>query len=539
MSGDPWWRGAVIYQIYPRSFGDSNGDGIGDLKGIIARLDHVRDLGVDAVWISPFFKSPQKDYGYDVEDYRAVDPLFGTLDDADRLIEAAHGHGLKVLVDLVLSHTSDRHPWFLESRSSRTNPKADWYVWADPKPDGTPPNNWLSIFGGSAWQWEPRRAQYYLHNFLVEQPDLHMRCPEVVPALLEEARFWLERGVDGFRLDAIDCAVHDAALRDNPPRPEAERPPGGLVEIVPVSRQVQLHNKGLVDTAPLLLEPLRSLCDGYGDIVLLGELAGDRALENAVAYAANGRGIHMAYTFDLLSAAYTSEALAQVIERVEAAIADGWPCWSFSNHDVTRAPSRLGGAMPPESLRRQLPVLLGCLRGSVCLYQGEELGLDEAALDLDDLQDPYGVAFWPVFKGRDGCRTPMPWQASEPAAGFSAGAPWLPVPETHRQRAADVQTADPASALETTRRFLHWRRHQPSLKSGAWRTLEAPGPLFAFERGAGPERLLCAFNLSDAPRTWEPAPALSATDAPVPQPATIDGGRVTFPPHGILIARPL
>jgi alpha-glucosidase len=538
MSAD-WWRGAVIYQIYPRSFYDADGDGTGDLAGIVATLDHVASLGADAVWISPFFKSPQKDYGYDVEDYFDVDPLFGTMADADRLVAAAHARGLKVLVDLVLSHTSDQHPWFEESRQDRTNPKADWYVWADPAPDGTPPNNWLSIFGGVAWEYDPRRDQYYLHNFLKEQPDLNLHHPEVVPALLDIARFWLERGVDGFRLDAIDFAVHDPALRNNPIRTPETPVSGGLVANTPYARQWHAYDKGLPELLPILLEPLRGLADGHGDVALLGELSGDRALENAARYTAGGRGLHMAYTFDLLGAPYTAASIGGIVDELEGMIGDGWPCWSFSNHDVTRAPTRFGGAAPPEALRRQLPVLLACLRGTPCLYQGEELGLEEAELAYEDIRDPYGRNMWPVYKGRDGARTPMPWRADAPAGGFTAGEPWLPVPASHRARAVDRQHQDPHSPLNVTRRFLDWRRHRPALRAGDWRRLEAPEPVLAFARGVDGERFVCAFNLSDAPVAWRAPTALAPSDAPVPAAATVDGTAVALPPYGVLIARPL
>jgi len=537
---EPWWRGAVIYQIYPRSFLDTDGDGTGDLEGIIRRLDHVAALGVDAIWVSPFFKSPQKDYGYDVEDYRDVDPLFGTLADADRLIAAAHERGLRVLVDLVLCHTSDRHPWFLESREDRTNPKADWYVWAEPAPDGTPPNNWLSIFGGMAWEYEPRRGQYYLHNFLKEQPDLNMHCPAVVDALLEVARFWLDRGVDGFRLDALHCAAHDPALTDNPVRPVGAPVPAGVVPGAPISRQIQLYNKGLPETLPLLLEPLRRLCDAYGDVVLLGEIGEDEhSLQLAVTYTGGGRGIHMAYTFDILSADYTVRSLAAVVDHLEDNIADGWPCWSFSNHDVPRAPSRLAGADPPEALRRQIPVLLTCLRGTACLYQGEELGLDEAELAFEDLHDPYGIAFWPLAKGRDGSRTPMPWQADRPHAGFTTGIPWLPVPASHAARAVDRQEAAAGSTLHALRRFLAWRRQQPALRAGHWQRFATDEPIFAFARAVDEQQLICAFNLSAAPTTWQAPLALAAVDAPVPAPGEVHAARVSLPAHGVLIARPL
>jgi alpha-glucosidase len=412
--GDDWWRGAVIYQVYPRSFLDTDGDGVGDLKGIAARLEHVERLGVDAVWISPFFKSPMRDFGYDVEDYTAVDPLFGTLADFDALLERAHGLGLKLLVDFVPSHTSDRHAWFQESRRSRDNPKADWYVWADPRPDGSPPNNWLSVFGGVAWEWEPRRGQYYLHNFLKEQPDLNFHCPAAVEALLDQAKFWLDRGVDGFRVDAIDFGAHDPKLRSNPPRPRSKR--GNTADLAGSPFGMQLHrwNKGRPELVELFLKPLHALTEQYQGKVLLGEISGDDALLRAAEYT-NGGGLDIVYTFDLLSCAGTPKAIAGVVKKLEAEIGDGWACWSLSNHDVRRAVTRFGGENPPEGLRRLIPVLLGSLRGTACLYQGEELGLEEADLAFDQLKDPYGIAFWPAYKGRDGARTPMPWRPRRPA----------------------------------------------------------------------------------------------------------------------------
>ncbi len=533
----PWWRGAVIYHVYPRSFLDTNGDGTGDLRGISEKLDYIQDLGVDALWISPFFKSPQADYGYDVEDYRAVDPLFGTLEDADILIERAHARGLRVMVDLVLSHTSDRHQWFRESRQNRTNPKAGWYVWADPAADGTAPNNWLSVFGGTAWEYEPRRGQYYLHNFLKQQPDLNLHEPAVVQALLEIAQFWLDRGVDGFRLDAIDCAVHDPILRNNPVRPADAPVPGGLVAGTPYARQVHTFDKGRPELLSILLRPLRALCERYGEIALLGELAGDNALANAAHYGGDGTGLHMAYTFDLLSAAYTPARIGGVIDEVERRIGSGWPAWSFSNHDVVRAPTRIGGLHPPEALRRQLPILLGCLRGTVCLYQGEELGLDEAELGFDDLHDPYGIAFWPVFKGRDGCRTPLPWTAEAPHAGFTSGMPWLPVPAGHRARNVLDQANDPTSCLAEIRSFLAWRKRQPALVRGNWQRHEAPPGVLAFERATEAQRLFCAFNLGAETLDWMPPLELAPLEPPLAAPGALaSDGTVRLPPFGCLIA---
>ncbi len=533
----PWWRGAVIYQVYPRSFLDTDGDGTGDLKGIAHKLDYIRDLGVDALWISPFFKSPQADNGYDVEDYLDVDPLFGTLEDADTLIERAHARGLKVMVDLVFSHTSDRHPWFRESRQNRHNPKADWYVWAEPAADGTAPNNWLSIFGGTAWEYEPRRGEYYLHNFLKQQPQLNLHQPAVVAALLEVAQFWLDRGVDGFRMDAIDYAVHDPKLPNNPVRPPEVPVPGGIAPGTPYARQLQRYNKGQPDLLPILLRPLRALCDRYGEIALLGELAGDGALANAARYGGDGTGLHMAYTFDLLNCAYEADAIGGIVDELEASLGGGWPSWSFANHDVVRAPTRFGGLQPPEGLRRQLPVLLGSLRGTVCLYQGCELGLDEAELAFDDLRDPYGIAFWPLFKGRDGCRTPMPWTAEAPHAGFTSGQPWLPIPALHRARSVTVQEDEPASCLEETRAFLAWRKCQKALIHGDWRRHPAPAGVLAFERATETQRLYCAFNLTDRKVEWMPPLELVPLDPPLAVPGALaTDGTVRLPAFGGLIA---
>jgi alpha-glucosidase len=525
-----WWRGAVIYQVYPRSFQDTGGDGIGDLPGITGRLDHIASLDVDAVWISPFFKSPMLDYGYDVEDYRAVDPMFGTLTDFDALLRRAHELGLKVMIDMVLSHSSNRHPWFLESRSSRDNPKADWYVFADARADGMPPNNWLSIFGGVAWEWEPRRGQYYLHNFLKEQPDLNLHNPQVVDALLGEAEFWLERGVDGFRLDAIDFAMHDPALRDNPVRRLDQPVPRGLRAATPYARQIHVHDKAHPEIRERLLTPLRRLADRYG-ATLLGELSGDGQLERMADYTQGRERLHFAYGFDLTNCALEPLALRAIMEELGAQIGDGWPCWSFGNHDVVRAVTRHGSSDPPAALARLLPALLGSLRGSICLYQGEELGLPEADIAFEDLRDPPGLAFWPAFKGRDGARTPMPWVADHPFGGFSEARPWLPVPAAHRERAVDLQEADPASVLQSTRHFLAWRKEHPALRLGRQRFLEAPASVLALLREHEDEALLCVFNLDAVQVEYEAAVPFRPLEGHG-FPAGIDGRRITLPPYG-------
>lgn len=500
-----WWRGGVIYQIYPRSFQDANGDGIGDLPGITQRLDHIAALGADGIWISPFFKSPMKDFGYDVSDYCDVDPMFGTLDDFRALVARAHELGLKVMIDQVLSHSSDQHPWFQESRSSRDNPKADWFVWADAKDDGNPPNNWLSIFGGSAWQWDTRRCQYYLHNFLTSQPDLNFHNPQVQDALLASVKFWLDLGVDGYRLDTVNFFFHDAQLRDNPGRgaPDLSNPDPAVNPFNPYGWQRHVYDKSRPENLPFL-ERLRALLDQYPDTAMVGEIGDDDGLARMAEYTSSGpngeRRLHMAYCFDLLGEAHDAPFLHGFLTRFNDIVGDGWPCWALSNHDVVRSATRWGGPQPDPRLLRLAAAFQASLRGTVCLYQGEELGLPEAELCYEDLQDPYGITMWPQFKGRDGCRTPMPWTADAPQAGFTAGhKPWLPVAEPHRALAVDRQAADPDSMLSFFTRLLHWRRHQPALRSGRL-SLLAPHPqLLVFAREHDTQTLLCVFNFSDQP----------------------------------------
>lgn len=490
-----WWRGAVIYQIYPRSFQDTNGDGVGDLPGITRRLDHVAGLGVDAIWISPFFTSPMKDFGYDVSDYCDVDPLFGSLADFDALIARAHELGLKVLIDLVLSHTSDQHPWFKESRQSRTNPKADWYVWADPKPDGTAPNNWLSIFGGTAWQWEARREQYYLHNFLAAQPDLNFHCHEVQEALLAVAQFWLDRGVDGFRLDTINFYMHDAALRDNPPLPVEERNDQTAPRVNPYNHQRHIYDKNHPQNI-VFLRKLRNLMDGY-KAAAVGEIGdSQRGLEILGEYTSGTEAMQMSYAFELLSghAALGADYIAEVFRKVAAVAPEGWACWAYSNHDVVRHISRWSLSDPAA---RCYTTLLMCLRGSVCLYQGEELGLPEAEITYEDLQDPYGKEFWPEFKGRDGCRTPMVWQGNDPHGGFSSVKPWLPIPVAHCAMAPDVAEADRSALIHHYRKAIALRHAHPALQRGAMTGIAATSGVLSFIRSEGETELLCLFNLTD------------------------------------------
>ena len=500
---DNWWRGGVIYQIYPRSFADSNGDGIGDLPGITAHLDYVASLGVDGIWLSPFFKSPMKDFGYDVSDYCDVDPMFGTLADFKVLVDRAHALGLKVMIDQVLSHCADQHPWFVESRASKNNPKADWFIWADAKEDGNPPNNWLSIFGGSAWQWDTRRCQYFMHNFLTSQPDLNFHNPEVQTALLETVKFWLDLGVDGYRLDTVNFYVHDAQLRDNPPRgrPVGEDPAVNAVN--PYGWQWHKFDKSQPENLEFLRK-LRKLLDQYPNTTMVGEIGDDDGLARLAEYTRGGDKLHMAYCFDLLGTEHSSTFLHKFLSRFESISEGGWPCWALSNHDVPRFATRWGGATPDAAMLRLSAAMQTSLRGSSCIYQGDELGLPEVAIAFEDLQDPYGITMWPEFKGRDGCRTPMPWVGSAPDLGFApAGAnaakPWLPVAETHRALAADTQEAAADSLLKFYRNLLHWRKTQPAILHGDMQLLEVHPQVFAFVRATDVQRVLCVFNFSGQP----------------------------------------
>ena len=499
---DPdWWRGAVIYQIYPRSFQDSNGDGIGDLAGIVQRLPYIASLGVDAIWISPFFMSPMKDFGYDVSDYCDVDPMFGSLADFDAVVETAHGLGVRVMIDLVLSHTSDQHPWFAESRASRDNAKADWYVWADPKPDGTPPTNWLSIFGGSGWQWDTRREQYYLHNFLTSQPDLNFHNDAVQEALLDVARFWLNRGVDGFRLDTINFYVHDAELRDNPALPKDQRNATIAPSVNPYNHQEHLYDKNRPENLAFLRK-LRAVMVPFG-AAAVGEVGdAQRGLEIMGEYTRGDDLMQMCYAFEFLSATQpTAARIVEVMQRVDDVAGDGWACWAFSNHDVQRHASRWN--LTPAA-QRMFASLIMCLRGSVCLYQGEELGLPEADVAFEDLQDPYGIEFWPEFKGRDGCRTPMVWEPSNQNAGFSSAVrSWLPVASEHLHMSAAAQEDDPSALLHHYRKAIAFRGAHTALQSGDQDGIKAKGDVIFFTRSNAVQTLFCVFNISDSPSDFD------------------------------------
>jgi len=514
---DEWWRGAVFYQIYPRSFKDTTGSGVGDLQGVTEKLDYVASLGVDAIWLSPFFKSPMKDYGYDVSDYRNVDPLFGTLDDFKKLLDKAHKLGLRLIVDMVLNHTSDQHPWFLESRQDKDNAKADWYVWVDPKKDGTPPNNWLSVFGGSAWRYDPMRGQSYLHSFLKEQPDLNYYNPLVMNAVLEECRFWLDMGVDGFRLDAINFCFYDLKLRNNPPRKTGFATQLEFKDAY--SMQKHKYDKSRPENM-LLVKEIRALLDEYPDRMALAEIGDDNATKLAAAYTAGPEVFHTAYSFALMANKGPmpgADLFRNVIEEQLAEPGDSWPSWAFSNHDVIRAASRWSGSeygYDPR-LSKLLIALLCALRGTPFIYQGDELGLPEADIPYKRICDPWGKYLYPKWKGRDGCRTPMPWSDESAQAGFTQGAEtWLPVPEEHLPLSVKAQESDEASTLQFTRNFLAWRKSRSCLRLGDISfTNKNRNDLLSFNRIFQGKILECYFNLT---------------------PKCLEYNEYTLPPYGAL-----
>ncbi|KJS37792.1 MAG: alpha-glucosidase [Hyphomonas sp. BRH_c22] len=490
----PWWRGAAIYQVYPRSYLDTNGDGVGDLPGITEKLGYISSLGVAGLWISPFFTSPMKDFGYDVSDYCGVDPIFGTLDDFDRLVEVAHAKGLRVIIDQVMSHTSDEHAWFGESRASRKNPKADWYVWQDARPDGSPPNNWQAVFVGAAWTWDARRQQYYMHNFLSSQPQLNLHNREVQDALLATSRFWLDRGVDGFRLDAINFSMFDPNFTDNPAR-EA----GSRTITRPHDLQHHVHNQSHPDI-PKFLERVRALTDEYGAVFTVAEVAGPDPLPEMKAFTAGDGRLNSAYSFDFL---YASSLTPGRVRRAQSNWMDGfergWPSWAFSNHDAPRCVSRWYDGSDRNRFARLTNALLLCLRGNPILYQGEELGLPQAEIAFEALQDPEAIANWPLTLGRDGARTPMPWVKDAAEAGFTTGRPWLPIGQGHADAAVDQQNDDARSVLNFTRKVLSIRRESPALMLGEIAFFDAQAPLLAFRRMSRDESVLCVFNLGGMP----------------------------------------
>ncbi|WOI54689.1 alpha-glucosidase family protein [Parvularcula sp. LCG005] len=521
-----WWRGGVIYQIYPRSFFDSNNDGVGDLGGVAAKLDYIKNLGVDGIWLSPFFPSPMKDFGYDVSHYRDVDPIFGSVMDFDHLVDRVHGAGMRIIIDQVYSHTSDKHPWFEESRLSRDNSKSDWYVWANAKPDGGPPNNWISLFGGQAWSWDTRRKQYYMHNFLSEQPDLNFHCEEVQQAILEVADWWLERGVDGFRLDVANFYYCDRELRDNPPK----RAEGGYHR--PYTHQQHLYDRSQPENL-VFLGKLRKLVDQYPDRMTVAEIGSDSYVQRSMEYT-SPQHLHTAYNFLFLeNAPLTPRLIRSAFEDWSSD--DAWPSWSFSNHDVIRVRDRWGGQDASIEFAEMLLGLLMTLRGTIFLYQGEELGLPQAYVPFDKLQDPEGIRFWPESLGRDGCRTPIPWRTGVQNAGFSSAEPWLPVDPRHEEISVEYQEQFEDSTLNKTRQFIEVRSENPALRLGTIRFLDVPDPAIAFFREHENDIILCIFNLEDEEMVFD-IPQIG-TVIPYGLPGMLNNRTVTLPPFGGILIR--
>lgn len=486
--GGRWWQSGVIYQIYPRSFQDSNGDGIGDLVGVEQRLDHIVSLGVDAIWLSPIFPSPMADFGYDVSDYCGVDPIFGDLSAFDRLLDAVHHRGLKLILDYVPNHSSHLHPWFRASRSSRTDPKRDWYIWRNAAPDGGPPNNWISDFGGSAWQWDALTEQYYLHTFLKEQPDLNWRNLELRDAMMDVLRFWLDRGVDGFRIDVLWHIVKAEGLPDNPLNSH------WTPDRTERDRVIQLYSTDQPE-AHIIAAHMRALADSYDDRVLIGEifLPNDR---HARWYGTAERPeVHLPFNFQLIENAWEASGLAQLIEAYEESLpAFGWPNWVIGSHDAPRIAARIG-----EAQARVAAMLLLTLRGTPTLYQGDELGIGKVMIPTGRIRDPQHLQQPGLDIGRDRSRTPMPWDSSR-HAGFSTVDPWLPLNPDWLTRNVAAQGADPSSILSLYRKLLALRKETPELTSGSYVSVQANRDVLAYERRLDGSRVLIALNFSAEPR---------------------------------------
>lgn len=514
MDRHEWWQRGVIYQIYPRSFQDSDGNGIGDLPGIISRLDYLQWLGVDAIWLSPVYPSPMADFGYDVADYCNIDPIFGTLEDFDQLLKEAHRRNLRVVLDFVPNHTSDQHPWFIESKQSRNSPKRDWYIWRDPAPDGGPPNNWLSSFGGSAWTLDEKTGQYYHHHFLAAQPDLNWRNPAVVDAMLDAMRFWLERGVDGFRLDVIWLIIKDDQFRDNPVNPSfgPHEPPHHRLLATYTTDRPEVHE---------IINRMRKLLDSYDHRMMVGEIY--LPVEQLMTYyGAHGAGVHLPFNFQLITLPWNARVIASAIDHYEASLPQhGWPNWVLGNHDQPRLASRVGPAQAPVAA-----MLLLTLRGTPTLYYGDELGMQNVPIPPDRIQDPFEKNVPGIGVGRDPQRTPMQWDSST-NAGFSDQETWLPMAANATTLNVASERENPNSLLNLYRRLLALRRSEPALAIGSYRPVPAEGNVIAYVRRYRDRSLLVALNLDDDPATLALPLACShkflmSTDPTLPPPVFCD-----------------
>jgi alpha-glucosidase len=488
MNNEVWWQRGIIYQIYPLSYMDSNGDGYGDLPGIMSRLDYLQWLGVGAIWLSPIYPSPMADFGYDISDYTAIHPFFGSMADFDRLLAASHARGLKLILDFVPNHTSDRHPWFIESRSSRDSPKRNWYIWQDMGPDGEAPNNWLSFFGGSAWEWDEESGQYYYHAYLKEQPDLNWRNPEVQHAMFQVMRFWLDKGVDGFRLDALPHLLKDKDLRDNPPNPDYQEG-----ETYPYKRLLPVYDSNLPEIH-VLLTRIRQVLDEYSARLLIGEIY--LPINELVNYygLSENEGINLPYNFQLIQLPWKAADIFAGINKYEASLPPfGWPSWVLGNHDKSRVTSRLGPAQA-----RIAAILLLTLRGTPTMYYGDELGMEDVPIPPDLARDPVQKHYPDKNYGRDPARTPMQWNA-EKQAGFSPVKTWLPLPDNYRQVNVERAKADPASLLNFYHRLIQLRQGEHAFRLGKYIPVTEENNILAFIREYEGKRWLVAVNMAHGP----------------------------------------
>ncbi len=516
-----WWRDGIIYQIYPRSFADSNGDGVGDLPGITSRLDYLQWLGVDAIWLSPIYPSPMADFGYDVSNYHDIDPAFGTLADFDRLVTEAHARGIHVVLDMVMNHTSNQHPWFIESRSSRDNAKRDWYIWRDGR-NGREPNNWEAVFGGKAWTWDERNGQYYLHLFLPEQPDLNWRNPQVKKAMFDECRFWLDRGIDGFRLDVAHMFVKAEGLPDNPLD----------LGLRGYDRQQHFYHINQPETHVIWKE-FRRMLDTYPEHMAVGEVEPEGALD----YYGHGQDeLHLVFNFGLLHQGWHARSFYNVVADWEARLPSAaWPCWALGNHDVSRIAGRYVTGSFTEGRLRVAAMMLLTLRGTPFIYYGEEIGMQEGNIPRAEIKDPPGRRYWPLNKGRDGCRTPMQWDSS-PNAGFSAGKPWLRVNPDYGRLNVELQRANGRSLLDFYRQLIALRRESPALTRGTYRSPLRPIDIWAYERAAEGQRMLVVLNFFSRPTEFELAGRWRIRLSSEVQPdSTVSGSLILAPNEAVIL----
>ena len=532
--GHQWWQHAVFYEIYPRSFADSNNDGTGDLNGITAKMDYLRQLGVDAIWITPCFPSPQVDFGYDVSDYEDIDPVYGTLADFDRLLAEGKKRNIRVILDFVINHTSDQHKWFLDSKSSKDSAHRDWYMWRDGKAGGQPPNNWVSTFGGSAWKFDPATNQFYYHYFYAGQPDLNWHNPAVEKAMFDTNRWWYKRGVSGFRLDAVDTLFEREDLKDNPVLPGTNKFGDPNTE--------ELYNKKLPEVHDVLSR-LRAVAD-ESDAVLIGE-TWTKTIDELKEYYGSGRKelqMPMDFLFTNINRLSPDEFRRQ-IAGVDSA--GGWPVYLFSNHDIIRAYNRYGDGRHNDQIAKMMAGLYLTLRGTPIMYYGEELGMENNdPKRKEDVKDPIGRLGWPKDKGRDGQRTPMQWDSTA-NAGFSAATPWLPVPDSYKTHNVATEDKDPDSILNFYRRLLALRHTDPALLEGEYVALNTNDPnVVSYLRSYKKEAVLVVLNMSAADQTvsFDLAPqgfagAKATTLLTTMKPAPSGAASVALGPFGVYLAR--